>query len=161
MPLSPRFPLRAKFPIDEAWIEVWEGVTRCEACGRETRFLSSVQVDGPLRDRFSLAELGAIEGLFDTICEPLLPYIVAYRIAKRPSLARGRWCLSNGCMHCGAFIGEYDDFDAWADKARVETFPLRLDAEWRRAMLEFTDALRTPRRRLRRNSQSQRRTSAL
>ena len=150
MPLSPRSPLCGKFPIDEAWIEVWEGVTSCEACGRETRFLSSIQVEGPLQDRFSLAELGAIEGLFDTICEPLLPYIVAYRIAKRPSLARGRWCLSNGCMHCGAFIGEYEDFDSKADEERVETFPLQLDAEWRRAMLDYTDARKWCRARKRR-----------
>ena len=53
-------------------------------------------------------------------------------------------------MHCGAFIGEYDDFDAWADKARVETFPLQLDAEWRRAVLEPTDALKWCRARKRR-----------
>jgi len=143
--------VRAKFPIDDAWGEAWEGCIACWSCGRETRFLSSVRiVVGVHEVRFSLAELGAYEGLFDSICDPLLPFVVDYRIARRPSLSRQRWCLSNGCMHCGAFIGEYENFDDWADRRRVETFPVNMDERWRRTMLEPGDELKWSRARGRR-----------
>ena len=142
--------VRAKFPLDEIPAEVWAGTTECESCGRETRFVSGLEVGlGKWGDRFSLAELGEYEGLFDSICKALESLIVEYRIARRPSLARGRWCLSNGCTHCGAFIGEYEDFDQWADKEKVHAFRLRLDENWRRAMIEFGDESRYARARKR------------
>lgn len=144
--------IRARFPLDEAWAEVWTGRIHCPSCGRETRFVSSIQIEhGRWSNRFSLAELGMFGDLFDSLCEPLLPLIFEFRIARRPSVARGRWCLSNGCTHCGAFIGEYENFDDWADKEMVETVPVRLDAAWRRAMLEEGDErkwARAPRRRV-------------
>ena len=91
MAFLPRPRVRARIPIDEAWGEVWEGRIACWSCGRETRFLSSIQVAvGAYEERFSLAELGAFEGLFETICDPLLPFVLACRIARRPSQARGR-----------------------------------------------------------------------
>ena len=94
MEISRSARLRAAFPIDECWAEAWEGRIACEACGRRTGFISSVRLDvGGSEARFSLAELGEAGELFDTLCDALMPLIVRYRIARRPSLARGRWCL--------------------------------------------------------------------
>ena len=127
MPSDTGARIRAKFPLDEALVEVFAGRLNCWKCERETPILSGVRVRiGEEWSRFNLAELGEFDQ-FESLREGLGPIAAHHRIERRFSATRGRDFLCNGCLFCGALLGEYLDFEGWAFAHRLCTFPVRLD----------------------------------
>ena len=47
--------------------------------------------------------------------------------------------MSNGCAHCGAFIGQFYEYHAWEDQKSVCVFAIRIDENWRKVILEHDD----------------------
>ena len=132
--------IRAKFPLDEAVVEVWAGKLNCWSCEREPRIISGIYVFvGRHLSRFNLAEIGELD-LFEPIRAGLGALAEDHRLGWRFSKARDRQWLCNGCVHCGAELGEYLDFDDWAFKEKVCSFAVVLDAKWRQAILDPEEA---------------------
>ena len=130
--------VRAKFPLDEAMLEVWAGQIDCHQCGRECPIIAGFRVFvGGHVSSFNLAELGEFE-LDNATWLILGPIAKAHRIDWRESKARNGQVLCCSCPACDAILGEQLDIGDWAYRVNLGSVAQPL-AMWRRAIFEPGD----------------------
>lgn len=119
----------------EARICARVGSTFCWRCGVKIRIVTGVDVAvGPHRFTFSVPDLSEYADLFGTVRAHIPSSLGVGPIRHRYSAAQERSYLSNGCVECEAFIGEYYEHDAWDDQAEACWFSMRLSERWREAI---------------------------
>jgi Competence protein CoiA-like family len=128
-----RFRFRAS-PEGDATVSVRAGSMWCWSCGAQTRIVTGIDVAfGPDRLDFTIPTLGGYPGLLKSVLARLPRKLGIGVIRPRFSRTQNRSYASNGCCHCGAFIGEYFEHEAWGDQQTVLAFPIRICPAWRQA----------------------------
>ena len=129
--------VRAKFPLDEAMLEVWAGRLPCPRCRHDCSIIAGFRLRiGELVSDFNLAELGALD-LHRAAWFILGPLARAHGIDWQESRSRGQ-VLANACPKCRAAVGAELDLGAGAYRVRLGSAMQPLDS-WRQALFEMQD----------------------
>jgi hypothetical protein len=118
-----------------ATVSVRAGCFWCWSCGAETTIITGVDVAfGPDALSFTIPELGEHPQPLESVLSRLPGDLEVGSIKRRFSRKQGRTYVSNGCFHCGAFICESYERDAWDNQETVLTFPILFSEHWRTAI---------------------------
>lgn len=124
----------------DATVSVQAGPLLCYRCDAETRIVTGIAIDvGPDKHLFTVPDLDAHLDLFERIRGRIPDSLGIGSIKRRYSKTQKRSYLSNGCAHCGAFIGEFYEHGAWYDAETVCEFQTRMDENWQAAIEQRED----------------------
>ena len=119
----PRLPLGCMMKVS-----VWVGSLSCWRCSSDTKIITRLEAScGPYKGDLCIPTLGEKPGLAREVCKNLPEGLGIGDIKPRYSKTQGRKYLSNGCVHCGALIGEFYEHDAWDAQETVCEFSIRID----------------------------------
>ena len=108
---------------------------KAEANKPKTLIITGVEVSfGPNEYNFSVPKLGEYPDLFDIVRHRVPNNLWPGAIKRRFSNTQERSYMSNGCVNCNAFIGEFYEHDAWVDQTVIYEFSIRITERWRHAI---------------------------
>ena len=93
----------------------------------------------PDKYRFTVPDLDAHLDLFERVRGRIPDSLGIGSIKRRYSNTQKRSYLSNGCVRCGALMGEFYESHAWDDEETVCEFQTRMDENWRAAIQQRDD----------------------
>lgn len=102
----------------------------CWKCPEVTVIVTGVDIEaGPRSASLTVPQLGEHPAFWNQVLDWLPDDFPAHAIQRRFSRTQEREYLSNGCIHCGAMIGEFFEHEAW-DEEVVHEATVPLEGPW-------------------------------
>ena len=105
---------------------------RCQQCGKETKIVTSVEVDLLGADTFihNIPDLEGHSSLVRKVMDNIPAHLGVDEIKSRPRKTSGSSHLSNGCSHCDVLVERYREREIWYLSSEGARFSIRVDEDW-------------------------------